>query len=104
MTALSKTNIPGTITTLEGLTAWAVLSYTAAYGGKSYSERDLNDTQRFSRYSVAPVTSKENTTSQFLIARLAIPVREDLLASGTIAWVGVVEHSQQAVLPAGYTV
>jgi hypothetical protein len=104
MTTLNRNNIPASITTLEGLAAWAVLTYTAAYGGKNYGERDSTDLQRFSRFSIAPVDSKENGSNLYLIARLAIPVNNNLLASGTIAWQGVVEHSQQAVLPAGYTV
>ena len=104
MTALNRNNIPASITTLEGLAAWAIATYTAAYGGKTYAERDQTDLQRFSRYSIAPVTSKENTTSLFMIARLAVPVPENLIASGGVVWNVAVEHSQQAVLPAGYTV
>ncbi len=104
MTALNRNNIPSTITTLEGLTVWAALTYTAAYGGKTYGERDTTDLQRFARYSIAPVASQERTTSLFLIARLAVPMNQELLASGSVGWLGVIEHSQQAVLPAGYTV
>ena len=104
MTALNRNNIPDTITTLEGLLAWALATYTAAYGGKSYSERDTLDVQRFSTYSISPVTSTENGSSLFMVGRVAVPVDPDLLATGTIVWEGVVEHSQQASLPAGYTV
>lgn len=102
MTALNRNNIPSSIDTLEGLAAWAILSYTAAYGGKQYGERDINDLQRFSRYSITPVAAQENNSSLFLVARLAIPVEEDLLVSGEIVWNGVREHTQQATLPAGY--
>jgi hypothetical protein len=104
MTTLNRNNIPASIVTLEGLTAWACSTYTAAYGGKNYGERDSTDLQRFSRYSISPVESKENGTNLMFIARLAVPVNMNLLANGTIVWQGVVEHSQQAVLPSGYTV
>ena len=104
MTALNRDNIPSEINTLEGLAAWAIATYTAAYGGKSYPERDLNDLQRFSRFSIAPVNAKENESSLFMIGRLSIPVNPNILASGAVVWNDVVEHSQQITLPPGYTV
>lgn len=103
MTALNRDNIPASIDSLEGLAAWAIATYTAAYGGKSYPERDNLDVNRFSSYSIAQVNAEENGSSTFMVARLAIPVENDLLASGTIVWNGVVEHSQSVTLPAGYT-
>ena len=104
MTALNRNNIPSDINTLEGLAAWAIATYTAAYGGKVYGERDANDLQRFSRFSIAPVTSEENGTSLFMVGRLSIPVNPQLLASTNLVWNDVVEHSQQVSLPSGYTV
>ncbi len=104
MTALNRNNIPTSIVTLEGLAAWAIATYTAAYGGKSYGERDSTDLQPYARYSISPVTSRENGTTLMMIARISVPVQQNLLANGIIVWNGVVEHSQQASLPAGYTV
>ena len=104
MTTLNRNNIPSSITTLEGLAIWATSTYTAAYGGKSYGEQDSTDLQRFGRFSISPVESKENGSNLFYIARIAVPVDMNLLAQNEIAWNNVVEHSQQAVLPAGYIV
>jgi hypothetical protein len=102
MTAMTRLNIPAAINTLEGLTIWATATYAAAYGGKSYGEQDSTDLQRFGRFSIAPVESKENGSSLFYIARVAVPVDPNLIAQADIAWLNVVEHGQQAVLPAGY--
>ncbi len=102
MTTLNRNNIPASITTLEGLAAWAIATYTAAYGGKVYGERDSTDIQRFSQFTIIPVTGKENTTSLFMVARLAVPVNPNLLASTAVVWNDVVEHSQQVSIPAGY--
>ena len=104
MTALNRNNIPASITSLEGLAAWAIATYTAAYGGKVYQERDATDTQRYSRFSISPVASEENGTSLFMIARVAVPVNKQLLASTKVVWEDVIQHKETVSLPPGYTV
>ena len=104
MTALNRDNIPSTITTLEGLIAWSLATYSAAYGGKQYGERSTTDLQPFSRYSIVNVAAEENGTSTFMVGRLAIPVNQNIAASTQPVWLDTVEHSQQVSLPAGYTV
>lgn len=104
MTALNRNNIPSTITTLEGLVAWAMLTYTAANGHISYSETTTLDVQRVSSYGISPVKSAINGSSLFLVGRLAVPLNNNLLANGTIAWLGAVENDSSVVLPAGYKV
>jgi len=104
MTALNRDNIPSTITTLEGLTAWCLATYSAAYSGKQYGERSITDLQPFSRFSIVKAASEENNTSLFMIGRLAIPVNANIAASTQPVWLDVVEHGQQAALPSGYTV
>lgn len=104
MTALSRDNIPPSITTLEGLVAWAILTYTAASVGTSYNETSPVDVQKLSSYGISPVGSSINGSKLFLIGRIAVPVENDLLADGTIAWDGVVENDGAVVLPDGYTV
>ncbi|MEM9091254.1 MAG: hypothetical protein AAGC93_21250 [Cyanobacteria bacterium P01_F01_bin.53] len=104
MTALNRDNIPADIVTLEGLMAWAMLTYTAAYGHKSYAETDTLDVQKFASYGISPVKSSENLSSVFLVGRFAVPMKNTLLADGTVAWLGAVEHSEAVTLPPGYTV
>ena len=104
MTALTKANIPSTITTLEGLVAWAMLTYTAANGHISYSETSPIDVQRMASYGVSPVRSDINGSSLFLVGRFAVPLDNNLLSNGTVAWLGVVENDGSVALPAGYTV
>jgi hypothetical protein len=104
MTVLNRNNIPSTINTLEGLVAWAMLTYTAANGHTSYSESGPTDVQRLASYGVSPVRSEINGSSLFLVGRFAVPLDNDLLSSGTVAWVGVVENDGSIALPSGYTV
>lgn len=104
MTALNRNNIPSAINTLEGLAAWALLTYTAANGHISYSETSPVDVQRVSSYGVTPVRSEINGSSLFLVGRIAIPLNDDLLANGSVAWLGVVENDGSVALPAGYAI
>jgi hypothetical protein len=104
MTALNRNNIPSNIATLEGLMAWAMLTYTAAYGHVSYSETNTLDIQAAASYGVSPVTSEINGSSLFLVGRFAVPLNNDLLANGTVAWLGTVEHDNAVALPPGYKV
>ena len=104
MTALNKDNIPAAIDTLEGLVAWAVLTYNAASGHASYQETSTLDVQKLASYGITPVVSEIGGTSLFLVGRVAIPVDKNLLAAGTVAWLGVVQHDGAVALPAGYTV
>ena len=86
MTAMNRDNIPVDIVTLEGLAAWAILTYTAANGHTRYSETNTLDVQQMSSYGISPVTSEINGSSLFLVARMAIPVNNTLLADGAVAW------------------
>lgn len=104
MTTLNRNNIPATIVTLEGLVAWALLTYTAANGHINYSESSTVDVQRMSGYGVSPVKSEINGSQLFLIGRLAIPLDNDVLAAGTVGWLGTVENDSSVALPAGYAV
>ena len=104
MTVLNRDNIPAAINTLEGLMTWAMLTYTAAYGHIDYSETNTQDVQTIASYGISPVTSEINGSTLFIVGRFAVPLDNDLLKDGTVAWLGVVEHSQQAQLPPGYTV
>lgn len=103
MTALSRDNIPSAINTLEGLMAWAMLTYTAANGHTSYSETSAVDVQRLASYGVSPVRSQIGGSSLFLVGRFAVPLSDNILASGVVAWSGVVENPDSTSLPAGYT-
>lgn len=104
MTTLNRDNIPPDINTLEGLVAWALLTYTAANGHTRYSETNTLDVQSLASYGIAPVTSMISGSSLFLVGRVAIPVENDLLSEGTVAWLGVVENDGSVTLPAGYFV
>jgi hypothetical protein len=104
MTALNRNNIPPAITTLEGLMAWCMLTYTAASGHTQYSETSTLDVQSLSSYGITPVKSSINGSHLFLVGRIAVPVENDLLAEGTVAWLGVVENDGAVALPDGYTV
>lgn len=104
MTAMSKDDIPSAITTLEGLVAWAVLTYNAASGQTNYAETSAVDTQKLISYGISPIKSSINGSKLALIARLAVPVDNDLLALGTVAWLGAVEDDSAVVIPDGYTV
>ncbi len=104
MTALNRNNIPSTIITLEGLMAWAMLTYTAANGHISYSETSTVDVQRAASYGISPVRSTIRGSSLFLVGRFAVPLNNNLLANGTVAWLGTVEHDSSVALPTGYTV
>lgn len=104
MTVLDRNNIPSAINTLEGLVAWALLTYTAANGHISYSETSPIDTQRVSSYGVSPVRSEINGSSLFLVGRVAVPLDNDLLAGGAVAWLGVVQNDGSVALPAGYAI
>jgi hypothetical protein len=104
MTTLNRNNIPSAITTLEGLMAWAMLTYTAANGHVSYSETTTLDVQAMASYGISPVKSEINGSSLFLVGRFAVPLNNDLLANGTVAWLGTIENDNAVVLPAGYKV
>lgn len=104
MTTLNRNNIPSTILTLEGLVAWSMLTYTAANGHISYQETSPTDVQRVSSYGISPVRSEIRGSSTFLVGRIAVPMNNSLLANGTVAWLGVVEHTGSVALPPGYTV
>ena len=104
MTVLNRNNIPSSINTLEGLMAWAMLTYTAAYGHISYSETTTLDVQAAASYGISPVKSEINGSSLFLVGRFAVPMNNDLLANGTVAWLGTVEHDSGVALPPGYKV
>lgn len=104
MVALNRNNIPSAINTLEGLVAWSLLTYNAAVGHVSYSESNTLDVQAVASYGISPVTSSINGTDLFLVGRVAVPLDPNLLAEGTVAWLGVVEHDNAVALPAGYTV
>lgn len=102
MTAMSRDNIPSAINTLEGLMAWAMLTYTAANGHTSYSETSAVDVQRLASYGVSPVRSEIGGSSLMLIGRFAVPLNNNILSSGAIAWNGVVENPDSTALPPGY--
>lgn len=104
MTVLNRNNIPSAITTLEGLVAWAMLTYTAANGHTSYSETSPIDVQRVASYGVTPVRSAINGSSLFLVGRVAVPLNNNMLAAGSVAWLGVVENNGSVALPAGYAI
>lgn len=104
MTALNRNNIPSAINTLEGLMAWAMLTYTAANGHVSYAETSTVDVQRISSYGVSPVKSEINGSSLFLVGRVAVPLDNNLLSAGAVAWLGVVENDSSVALPPGYIV
>lgn len=90
--------------TLEGLVAWAMLTYTAASGATQYSESSILDVQSLASYGISPVKSEIGGSQLFLVGRIAIPVDNDLLASGTVAWLGTIQNPGAVALPAGYTV
>ncbi len=104
MTVLNRNNIPSTITTLEGLVAWAVLTYTAASSGTNYSETSAIDVQKLASYGITPVYSAVNASKLFLVGRVAVPLNNNLLANGTVAWLGAIENNSAVALPPGYTV
>jgi hypothetical protein len=104
MTVLNRNNIPSAITTLEGLMAWCMLTYTAANGHVSYSETTTIDVQRVASYGVSPVKSEINGSSLFLVGRFAVPLNNNVLANGTVAWLGTVQNDSSVALPSGYTV
>lgn len=104
MTTLNRDNIPVSITTLEGLAAWAMLTYTAANGHINYSETSAIDVQFLSSYGISPVVSSISGSKTFLVGRMAIPVDNNLLASSQVAWDGVVEVTGSVELPLGYAV
>lgn len=104
MTVLNRNNIPSAITTLEGLVAWGLLTYTAANGHSSYSETSAVDVQKVSSYGVSPVRSAINGSSLFLVGRVAVPLNNNLLANGSVAWLAVIENNGSVALPAGYAI
>lgn len=104
MTTLNRNNIPSTITTLEGLMAWCMLVYTAANGHTQYSETGTLDVQSLASYGISPVKSNINGSQLFLVGRFSVPVDNDLLSSGTVAWLGTIENDGAVALPPGYIV
>lgn len=82
--------------------AWAMATYEAAYGGKAYSERRSDDLQRYATFSITGVSANENSSNTFMIGRIAVPVNNDIAATGNPVWLDVVEHSETVSLPAGY--
>lgn len=104
MTVLNRNNIPSAINTLEGLMAWCMLTYTAANGHVSYSETSTVDVQKLASYGISPVVSTINESNLFLVGRFAVPLNNNLLANGTVAWLGAIESDSSVALPSGYTV
>lgn len=84
--------------------AWCMLTYTAANGHTKYSETSTVDIQSMASYGISPVVSTINGSHLFLIGRFAVPVNNDLLAAGTVAWLGTVQNTGAVALPVGYTV
>lgn len=84
--------------------AWCMLTYTAANGHVSYSETTTIDVQRMASYGISPVKSDVNGSSLFLVGRFAVPLNNDVLAAGTVAWLGTVEGDSSVALPSGYAI